>query len=133
MPHYRGKDVVVTFDSVDVSGDGRSVSYEETADTLDDTTYGLDNRTKIASLLDGTGSLEALDVTGAWSTAWAKLAPGTTATMTIRPEGTGAGLRQVSFTAIMKSRSLSTPYDDLATVSASFEISGVVTETAQGA
>lgn len=131
MPHYRGKDVIVTFDSVDVSGDGRSVSYEETADILDDTVVGLDNRTKIASLLDGTGTFEALDITGTWGTAWSALQPGESATMLIHPEGTGTGLREASFTAIIKSRSLSMPYDDLSTVSVAFEISGAVSESAQ--
>ncbi len=129
MAHYRGKLVEVDFDSVDVSGDGRSVSYEETADTLDDTVYGADNRTKLASLLDGTGSLEALDVTGAWAAAWQGLSPGTTGTMDIYPEGNTSGMRKVSFVAIIKSRSLAMPYDDLATLSVSFEISGAVTET----
>jgi hypothetical protein len=129
MAHYRGKDVEVDFASVDVSGDGRSVSYEETADTLDDTVYGADNRTKLASLLDGTGSLEALDITGAWATAWQGLAPGTTGTMDIFPEGNTSGKRKVSFIAIIKSRSLQMPYDDLATLSVSFEISGAVAET----
>ena len=131
MPHYRGKDTAVTFDSVVVSGDGRSVGYEETADTLDDTVVGLDNRTKIASLLDGTGTLEALDITGVWGTAWQALAPGTSATMLIHPEGTGSGLREAAFTAVITSRSLANPFDDLATVSVAFEISGAVTESAQ--
>ena len=120
--------MAVEFNSVDVSGDGRSVSYEETADTLDDTVYGADNRTKLASLLDGSGSFDALDVTGTWASAWQELAPGSTATLVIYPEGNSPGNREVSFTAIIKSRSLNIPYDDLATISVSFEISGAVTE-----
>jgi hypothetical protein len=119
------------FNSVDVSGDGRAVNLEESADTLDDTVYGADRRTKIASLEDGSGSLEALDVTGAWSDAWTELAVGSTATMQVRPEGTGSGLRQLSFTAIVTGRSLAMPYDDLSTLSVSFEISGAVDETDQ--
>jgi len=128
MAHFRGKDVEVIFNAVDVSGDGRSVSYEEKADTLDDTVYGADNRTKLASLLDGSGSLEALDVSGTWASAWSELAPGSSATMVIYPEGNSAANRSVTFTAIITSRSLSMPYDDLATLSVSFEISGAVVE-----
>lgn len=131
MPHYRGRDVVVEFNAVDVSGDGRSVSLEQTADVLDDTVYGMDEKTKIASLEDGTFSLDALDSTGAWGTAWQELAVGATATMEIRPEGTGAGLRNVTFTAVITSRSLELPYDDLAKISVSGEISGAVTESTQ--
>lgn len=131
MAAFRGKNVVVEFNSVNISGDGRSVSYEETADTLDDTKYGQDNRTKQASLLDGSGSFEGLDSTGAWTAAWQEIQPGASATMAIRPEGTGAGLREVTFTAVVTSRSLELPYDDLASFSMSFEISGAVVEGTQ--
>lgn len=128
MPAYRGKDVVVTFNAVDISGDGRSCSYEQTADILDDTTYGADDRTKQGGLRDGSGSFEGLDVTGDWSAAWEEIVPGTSATMIIYPEGNSAGNRRLSFTAVIGNRALAMPYDDLSTVSMSFEISGGVTE-----
>lgn len=131
MPHYRGRDLAVTFDSEVISGDGRSINYEETADVLDDTVVGLDNRTKLASLKDGSGTFEALDVTGAWSAAWQAVAPGATGTMLVHPEGTSTGKREASFTAIITSRSFSEPYDDLATISVGFDISGAVTESVQ--
>lgn len=131
MPHYRGRDVVVTYNTVDVSGDGRSVSLEQSADVLDDTVYGMDERTKIASLEDGTFSIEALDSTGTWAAAWTALAVGTSATCLIHPEGSGAGKREVSFTGVITSRSLELPYDDLSKISASGEISGAVTEGVQ--
>lgn len=128
MAHYRGKLVEVDFNSVDVSGDGRSVSLEEKADVLDDTVYGADRRTKIASLEDGSGSLEALDVSGAWDTGFQALAVGTSATMVIYPEGNTSTKRSITFTAVITSRKTDFPYDDLAKVSVSFEISGDVTE-----
>ena len=128
MPAYRGKNLLVNFDSTDISGDGRSVSYEESADILDDTTYGADNRTKQAGLLDGSGSFEALDQTGNWSTAWQAIAPGSSGSMVIYPEGNTTGNRRVTFTAVIGSRSVDFPYDGLATLSMSFEISGAVTE-----
>lgn len=128
MPAYRGRDVVVTFNSVDISGDGRSVSFEETADILDDTTYGADARTKQGGLTDGSGSFEGLDTTGNWSQAWSEIAPAVSAAMVIYPEGNSAGSRRLTFTAVIGNRSLSMPYDDLSTVSMSFEISGAVVE-----
>lgn len=131
MPAYRGKDVVVTFDGEDISGDGRSVSFEEKADTLDTSVYGDTRRTKIAGLEDGSGSFEGLDTTGAWGAAWDAIAVGTVGTMVIRPEGTGQGKRELSFTAVITGRSLDMPYDDLATFSMSYEISGAVSETEQ--
>ena len=128
MPAYRGKDLLVNFDSVDISGDGRSLSYEESADILDDTTYGDDNRTKQAGLLDGSGSYEALDQTGAWSTAWQAIDPGSSGTMIVYPEGSSSPNRRTTFTAVIGSRSIDVPYDGLATLSMSFEISGAVVE-----
>jgi len=131
MPHYRGRDVGITFAAVDVAGDGRSVSYEQTADTLDDTVYGMDERTKIASIEDGSFSLEMLDTTGAWSTAWVALKQGASGQVIIRPEGAGSGKREVSFTGVITSRATDYPYDDLVKVSVSGEISGAVTESVQ--
>jgi hypothetical protein len=130
MPAFRGKDLLVNFDSQDISGDGRSVSYEESADILDDTTYGDDNRTKQAGLLDGSGSFEALDQTGSWSAGWQAIAPGTSGTMIIYPEGNTSTKRTATFTAVIGSRSVDFPYDGLATLSMSFEISGAVVEGA---
>lgn len=128
MAHFRGRDVVVLIEGVDVSGDGRSTSYEETADTLDDTVAGMDNRTKIASLKDGTFSYEALDTTGAWTGAWQGIANGLEAAVLIYPEGNVAGKREVGFDGVITSRSIEFPYDDLAKVSISGEISGPVSE-----
>ena len=128
MPAYRGTNVEVSFNSQVISGDGRSVSYSETAETHDTTAYGDANRTKIPGLLDGSGSFEALDVTGAWATVWQTIQPGDSATMVVYPEGNSSGNRSASFTAIITDRTISMPYDDLATISMSFEISGAVTE-----
>lgn len=133
MAHFRGRDVKVLFDAVDISGDGRSTSYEETADTLDDTVAGMDNRTKIASLKDGTFSFESLDTTGAWTAAWTGVANGTEAAVLIYPEGDGVGEREVGFDIVVTSRSIEFPYDDLAKVSITGEISGAVTEGTKSA
>jgi len=128
MPAYRGKNVVVEFGGVDISGDGRSVNYEQSSDPLDTTVYGLDERTKTPGLLDGSGGFEGLDTTGDWTAAWEAIVPGASGTLAIYPEGKTEGQREVTFTAIITNRSLTLPYDELATVSLSFEISGPVSE-----
>jgi len=128
MPAYRGKDLEVSFAGTVISGDGRSVSYEESADVLDDTTYGDDNRTKQGGLKDGSGQFEALDQTGAWSAAWQAIQPGDSDTMIIYPEGNVSTNRSVTFTALIATRSVDFPYDGLTTLSMSFEISGAVVE-----
>jgi hypothetical protein len=133
MAHYRGKSTTVSFATVNISGEQRSVSYEETADTLDDTTVGADERTKIASLKDGSFSFEALDSTGDWTAAWEAVVPGASGVVVIMPEGAGSSFRTVTFTAVITSRSIEFPYDDLAKVSISGEVSGAVVETTQPA
>jgi len=131
MPSFRSKDVVVLFNAVDISGTGRSISFEESADILDDSKWGTDDRTKLGGLKDGSGNMDAVDTTGDWTTAWEAIVPGSSATLEIRPEGTGAGLRTVSFTAVIGNRSIDLPYDDLAKFSMSFEKSGAATEGTQ--
>jgi len=129
MPAYRGKDLAVVFDTQDVSGDGRSVSFEESGDALDSTTVGMAAREKIAGLTDGSASFEAIDTTGAWAAEWQSMKPGTAGTLDVYPEGNSSGMRKVSAAAIVTARSLSVPYDDVSTVSVSFELSGTVTES----
>ena len=131
MAAYRGASVYVSFGGVDISGDGRSISIEESADALDSSKWGTTRRTKVAGLEDASGSLEALDSTGAWGTAWNAIAVGSEGTLIIQPEGTGSGLRELSMTALITARSLSLPYDDLSMLSMSFEVSGAVTEGVQ--
>ncbi len=128
MPAFRGTDVEVTMGGVDISGDGRNVSFEQSGDALDSSAYGDTNRAYIPGLLDGQGSFEALDLTGAWSGAWDAMLVGASATMIIYPEGNTSTKRTLSFTAVITGRQLAFPYDDLATLSMSFQISGAVTE-----
>ena len=131
MPAYRGRDVVVLFAGVDISGDGRSLSYNEVADALDSSKYGLDRKTKIAGLEDGSGTFDGLDSTGDWTAAWGAIAAGAEGTLVIRPEGTSPGNREFSVSAVVTSRSLDTPYDNLSTFAMAFEMSGEPTETTQ--
>lgn len=129
MAAYRGKNLVVTFGGTNISGTARSISFEQAADTLDDTVKGQDEKTYIASLKDGSGAFEALDSTGDFTLAWEAVDPGTSGSLVIQPEGPGTGKRQFTFTAIITNRSLDIPYDDLSKFSLAFQISGAIVET----
>lgn len=131
MVAYRGKDVFVSLGGTDISGDGRSIDFEESADALDSSKWGDTRRTKVAGLEDANGSMEALDTTGDWTAAWDAIAVGTEGTLVIHPEGTGSGLRELTCEVLVTERSISLPYDDLATLSMGFEVSGDVTENTQ--
>lgn len=128
MPAYRGKDVEVTLAGTDISGDGRSIDFEESADALDSSKWGDVRRTKVAGLEDASGSMEALDTTGAWSAAWDAIAVGTEDELIVYPEGNTSGNRSLTANVVVTGRSISVPYDDLATLSMSFEVSGDVIE-----
>ncbi len=128
MPAYRAKDLVVTFAGTDISGDGRSVDYTETADVLDDTSYGDTNKTKQGGLIDGSGTMGALDQTGVWSALWQAIQPGDSGTLVVYPEGNSSGKRKSTFTAVINSRTVRFPYDGLATFDMAFDISGAVIE-----
>lgn len=128
MPAYRGKDVEVTLGGTDISGDGRSIDFEESADALDSSKWGDVRRTKVAGLEDANGSMEALDTTGTWSAAWDAIAVGTEDELIVYPEGNTSGNRSLTAQVVVTGRSISVPYDDLATLSMDFEVSGDVTE-----
>lgn len=129
MAAYRGKLVEVELDSTAISGDGRSITFEESGDALDSTKYGDDARVKIPGLTDASGSMEAIDSTGAWTSAWSAIKPGTAGALQIFPEGNTSTNRVVSCNIVVTSRSLTVPYDDIATFSMGFDVSGDVTES----
>lgn len=137
MPAYRGKDVVVEFDldsggsPADISGDARSVSFSESAEVLDASTYGDNGKVKIVGTVDANGSMNGLDTTGDWSTAWDNIVPGNEGELTIYPEGKASGNRVVTMNVIITERSMELPYDNLATFSMSFEINGDATYDTQ--
>ena len=126
MAAYRGKNLVVTAGGVEIQGDGRNFSVDESGETLDSTVYGADARGKEAGLTDGSFSFEGLDSSGDWTAAWGELVPGTSKTFVFYPEGNSSGNRRGTFTGFITNRNLSTPYEELSTISVSGEISGTV-------
>lgn len=97
MSHFIGSDVRIEFDGVDVSGDGRAVTYGGKF-----------------------GSLELLSVSHARATAWEVLSPGTSGHMVVYPEGKSIGRPTESFTARITGHHSATPYDDIETASVGF-------------
>lgn len=125
-----GKDLYVSFQGTDVSGDFTSVSFEETEDTVD-VTAGADlAHYYIPTRKDGTADLEAF-YDGSTETVWDKIAVGASGTLIIAPSGTANGEAKYEWTrAIVTSRSLEIPFDDGVKVTATFQFSSAGTESA---
>lgn len=132
MASYRGKNLTLTIDGQAMHSEARSLSVDVSADALDSTVYGADARAKEPGLSDGSISLEMLDQSGGnWTGTWAETKPGTKGAWVLRPEGAGAGLREMSFSAVITGRSINYPYDDLVVISITAEIDGAITESTQ--
>jgi len=69
-----------------------------------------------------------LDTTGDWTAGWSAIKPGLSGALLVYPEGPAVGEREISSTVIITARSLTVPYDDVATFSMGFEVSGDVSE-----
>lgn len=133
MAKYTGKDMVVKLGTVDVSGQGRSFEVAQSADEVDVTTYGSDDKEFIAGMIERTGTLEVLDDdTNTLIRNATK--PGTSGSLTWFPQGTASGNPKFSVaTAVVLGQDLSYPYDDAVVMSINLRLSGAVTEgTASG-
>ena len=126
MARYAGTDLYVawiyTGGTVDLSADYRSLSTNEEVNDIDasagDDTY-VDH---LPALADASAELEFLDTTGATgSTQWVAIAPRTEGTLQWDPEGTASGYSW-SAAAYVQTRSREIPYDDVVSVSATFQL-----------
>jgi hypothetical protein len=106
----------------------RSYSYEETADTIEDTSMGDAARTFVTSLTGWSGSLEAMwdetDTTGQGA-----LTIGATVTVSFYPEGETTADTFHTGTAIVTGITRTGSFDDLVMVSMTLQGTGVLTES----
>ena len=133
MGFVHGKATKITVATKDISPYCKTSSYEGSADVHETTGYGKNAKTKAGGLLDGKftcgGTYDNTASTGPRNALKPLL--GTTVAVTRLPEGTGTGLPQDAFSAVMSKYVETNPVDDMITWSAEFEISDVVTTTTQ--
>lgn len=128
MPKYTGKDMVIKFGTVDVSGQGRTLDVSQTADEIDVTTYGSTDKEFIVGKVERSATMEVLDDSTS-STIRLALKPGTQNSMAWFPIGTASGNPKFTVgTAVVLENSISYPYDDAVTMSVNVRLSGAVTE-----
>jgi hypothetical protein len=137
MAKIHSKNTVVTVDSDDLSAYTNTSEYTRTGDEHDTTTYGPDDaRTFSKGLTNGQFTMGGFYDSTASTGPRAVLDPlvdSDVVTVVRRPEGTGSGRPQDSFSGLCTEYKESSPVADFVTWTASFRISGVVTSTAQGA
>jgi hypothetical protein len=129
MAKYTGNALYLAFHGVALNTDFRSFSDTETIDTVDASAGADTVKTYLTTLKDGTASGEFVDQTGG-SAIWTALTPGTAGTLEWGPEGTASGKQRHYVNAICTNRKRDTPYSDIVVISAEFQFSGAVTDTA---
>lgn len=128
MPKYTGKDMVIKFGTVDVSGAGRTLDISQTADEIDVTAYGSTDKEFIVGKVERSATMEVLD-NSTDTLIRTSLAPGTSNSMAWFPIGTASGNPKFTVgTAVVLENSISYPYDDAVTMSVNVRLSGAVTE-----
>jgi hypothetical protein len=137
MALSHAKDTYVSVDGDDLSEYTDTSEFKPSTDSHDVTTYGQDGHVYAGGLTDGTFTMGGLYDTTASTGPRAVLQPlkGTGAVVTVvrRPQGTGSGLPQDSFSGLLTSYTESSPVADYVKFSAEFQISGSVDSTAQSA
>jgi hypothetical protein len=132
MAFVHGKDTYVSVDGDDLSAFTNTSEFERGADEHDVTTYGAEDHAFSGGLGTGAFTMGGIYDNGA-SGPRDILEPlvGTTITVIRRPEGTGSGLPQDSFTGLLTKYVETSPVADMVTWSADFRVSGAVTSTNQ--
>ena len=122
-----GKDAYINWASsagtINLSGDYRSVSINESVDTAE-TTAGADtHKTYLPTIKSATINYLGLFPSGG-TALYAALAAGVQGTLTVAPEGTASGKVSKVYPAISMGASYDTPYADVVTVTCTFQSNG---------
>lgn len=133
MVFAHGKDTVVTVATIDISTYCNTSEFEKGADDHDVTTYGADDHAYDGGLGNHTFKASGIYDKTAVVGPRALLNPlvGTKVAVIRRPEGTGSGLPQDSFTYLLLKYVETNPVADMIAWSIEGKVSGAVDSTAQ--
>ena len=118
--------IAVDGGSVAVVGEVRSFSIETSADTIEDSAMGDNERTYKAGLESSTVSIECY-----WDgadTTQLEMDARADVDFAIYPTGTGTGEKYYTGVGIVTSKSINTSFDGMVEASFSIQVSGAVTE-----
>jgi hypothetical protein len=133
MAEYTGSSMVLSWiysgGTVALNGDYRTASWQPAADMVD-TTAGSDaNHTFISTLTNASANITLLAQTDGTAIRTA-LAAGTSGTLIIGPEGTASGKRKITMPAISGGAQYDFTYNDVVTITCSFQCTGAYTDAA---
>lgn len=133
MAFQHGKSTVITVSGNDLSVYTNTSGFTRGADEHDVTTYGKNDHVVAGGLGTGAFTMGGTYDNAASGSPRAVLEPliGTVVTVIRRPEGTGVGKPQQSFSALLKSYVETNPVADYISWSAEFTKSDAVTRTTQ--
>lgn len=125
MSHYSGSALYMSFGGTVITGDQRSVSWEESANLID-TTAGADvAESHITGTTTASISWDALfEDSSAGTSVSRAVAVKNSGTLIIAPLGTATGKPKWSCIATSESLSVDAPYDDVLMYSGSFARNG---------
>ena len=124
MAHISGANLYVEFAGVQISGDQRSLSFDESINIID-TTAGADtDESHVTGTRSATISLTVLYAGTDGSAAEQVLYAGNSGTLTWGPEGTASGKPKYSCVATCDGMSPNFPFDGEVTFDASFTKNG---------
>lgn len=129
MGEYTGSGLYLKFGSTVLSSDFRNFSEEEEVGLVDSSAGNDQARSYLKTLEDGNATAELVHQTGG-SVVWGAVAKGASGTLEWGPEGTATGKPKHTVVAIVQSRKKDMPYDDVVVITAEFQFSGVVTDSA---
>jgi len=132
MAFKHGKDAEIEVGSDDLSAFTDNVEFARSADSHDTTTFGQDGHTYAGGLTDGTCTLTGTYDDGASGPkAILEAALGTAETITWRPEGTGTGRPEQTFSGLITGYAETAPVAGMIKWKSDVQISGSVTSTDQ--
>lgn len=133
MAFQHGRSTVVIVSGSDISAYTNTSTFTRGADEHDVTTYGKDDHVVSGGLGTGAFTCGGTYDNASSGSPRAVLEPliGTVVTVVRRPEGTGSGKPQQSFSGLVKSYVETNPVADMVSWSAEFTKSDAVTRTTQ--
>jgi len=126
---YTGTAAYIVFGSTTLNTYYRTASPSEEIDLVEKSAGADANKTYLTALKDGSADFELVMPAGTAGTAlWGAVAPGTSGTLEWAPRGTTATYARHYVTAIVKNRGQPLTYNDLSTISVSFQFNSAVTD-----
>ena len=124
MANHKGSEGLVKI-GADTIAEVKDWSFDETADTTEDTTMGDSARTRKSTLTSASGSINAFwdetDTTGQGA-----MTAGSEVSLVLQPEGSATGDTIYSVTAIITSVSRSASFDGMVEASFSWDSNGAI-------